>query len=198
MKKIFLLCLLILCCASTALAAPVWGNGGYGGGGMLRQMQRVAVLYENNSGTKYNATLDKPLLNNINDTLFQLGDQSMDGTEYVAELHKRGIERIAEASPAEIFALFNNTQADYVLYIEVPVPTIHEEDARFASDITATFKLPVRFFSIKDRTELYNEVIWVTKTHNSIGGGASQKNVMAAALAEANPTIKELLLKYLK
>lgn len=198
MKKIFLLCALLLCCASTALAAPVWGNGGYGGGGMLRQMQRVAVLYENNAGTKYTVALDKPLLNNINETLFQLGDQSVDGEGYVAELHKRGIERIAEANPAEIFALFNNTQIDYVLYVEVPVPTIHEEDARFASDITATFKLPVRFFSIKERKELFNDVIWATKTHNSIGGGASQKNVMVAALAEANPPIKELLEKYLK
>ena len=198
MKKIFLLCLLLVCCASTALAAPVWGNGGYGrGGGMLRQMEQVVIMLENNAGTKYDVSLEKPLQNIINNTLFELGHQSVDGTSYITELHNRGIESVAAANPAEILALMNGTQADYVLYIEITEPSLREEDARFASDLTATFRLPVRFFNMKTKQELFNEVLVVSKTHNSIGGGGSQKNVMMAALAEANPMIEGLLRKHL-
>ena len=197
MKKIFFLCALLLCAASTALAAPVWGNGGFGGGSMMRQMERVAVLYENNAGTTFDAALDRVIENNVNNTIFQLGNQSVDGKPYIEELHKRGITELAEANPAEIFALFNNTGINYVLYIEVREPAIQEQEARFATDITCTMKTPVRFFSIKERRELFNDVLVGREVHNSIGGGASRKNVAVAALAKSNPFIEELLKKYL-
>lgn len=173
MKKlvIFIMTAIMLCMSMTAMAAKkeynpyvkyVLEDEDYQeslaliGTAKLSKLPKVAVMYVNNSQTDYYKSIDKEIYKNFKVVLNPYVYQFVDGTPYMEALAEIGIEDLTTAERADILDIYENTDVDYVLFLQIEPMLRKDKVSTFSKGKEMTAVAPFKMLDIKNRKALYN------------------------------------------
>ncbi len=173
MKKllIFILTAMMLCLSMTALAAKkeynpyekyVLEDKKYQetlatiNSVKMSKLPKVAVMYVNNSQTDYYKSIDKEIYNNFKVILNPYIYQFVDGTPYMQALSEIGIEDLTTAERADILDIYENTDIDYVLFLQIEPMLRKDKVSTFSKGKEMTATAPFKMLDVKNRKALYN------------------------------------------
>ena len=173
MKKlfIFLLTAVMLCMSMTAMAAKkeynpyvkyVVEDDDYQetlamiNSVKMSRMPKVAVMYVNNSQADYYKAIDKEIMKNFKVVLNPYVYQFVDGTPYMKELAEMGIEDLTTAERADILDIYENTDIDYVIFLQIEPMWRKDKVSTFSKGKEMTAIAPFKMLDVKLRKALYN------------------------------------------
>ncbi len=173
MKKlfIFVLSIVMLCVSMTAMAAKkeynpyekyVLGDKKYQetlltiNSVKMSKMPKVAVMYVNNSQADYYKDIDKEIMKNFKVILNPYVYQFVDGTPYMKELAEIGIEDLTSAERADILDVYENSDVDYVIFLQIEPMLRKDKVSTFTKGKEMTATAPFKMLDIKRRKALYN------------------------------------------
>ncbi len=173
MKKLilFLLTLTLLCMASVGFAAKelyypyqkyVAEDEDYQ---LLAQevsqeerarLPKVAVMYINNAQVDFYKDVDEEIMDNFKRVLEPHQYQFIDGRPYVEALAEMGIEDIVTAERADILDIYENSDIDYVIFLQLEPMLRKDKVTTFTKGKEVTAIAPFKILDVKRRKALYN------------------------------------------
>lgn len=108
MKKIMLILFTLLALTFSTVQAGT-SNG----------LPNVAVIYQNNAKTTYDAQVDQSILENFRRLLPPEKCNYIDGAVYLERLKKNGITDMSIAERTDITGVFEGENVDYIIFMEL-------------------------------------------------------------------------------
>ena len=159
----------------------------------------IAIVYENNSKTKYDTAIDKKLFEYLDAAMPAQTYELKDGAIYKARLSEIGIEDIAWAERADILSVLKGSQVDYFLYLGVGPVTIKPKSSLLVAGKAATSSIPFRVIDVKNNrylyTKIYTESAQSTTPIGSVGGKSVTLEIMTRVGKEIQATLEKRLPK---
>ena len=217
MKKlfIFLLTAVMLCVSMTAMAAKkeynpyvkyVVEDDDYQetlatiNSVKMSRMPKVAVMYVNNSQADYYKAIDKEIMKNFKVVLNPYVYQFVDGTPYMKELAEMGIEDLTTAERADILDIYENTDIDYVIFLQIEPMWRKDKVSTFSKGKEMTAIAPFKMLDVKRKKALYNgRITRVGETSTiffKLGNKGAAMEAIELINEKINYEIKKRLPKY--
>jgi len=196
MKKIWIVCMLLLCLGmGTACAAESAGGepsimektadilkgDAAPSAEQNSKLPRVAFIYINNAKTDYNAEIDAKILEHIKKVAANRW-VLLPGDIYKDKMASMGTQSITMAERADILATTKDTEADALLLIEVEPFVVRDVITFFTVGKKVTTSIPVKVIDRNTGLYLYNGKFVELGKDNSMIGGIGNKSVIMKAL----------------
>ena len=188
MKKILSLVLLfVLLCSGTALAEKRLP--------LVRQGPRpkVAVLYLNQSEAAYHKSVDKTILENLNEELMYLSVDVVDSRPFMQRLKKNGVADFAMAERRDLTEVFHGSNVDYVICVQVDPFYRKATTSVFSKGVKMTASVPFRMIDLKNDRFIYNGKFQATDGKSKMIGATGNRSVSLKVLRLVNKQINEVL-----
>lgn len=194
MKKIWIICLLMLCLGivpglaaekntssstlNERIAAILQGDQPPE---QKDKFPRVMVMYINNAKTNYNEEIDAKIMEHIKKIATNRWT-IVPGEAYKDKLSTMGIQSITLAERADILAVTKDAEADALLLIEVEPFNIRDVLTFFTVGKKVTATIPVKVIDRNTGLYLYNGKFVEMAQDNSMIGGIGNKSVIMKSL----------------
>lgn len=195
MKKILVLCLLLLCFGIGTVCAAEGDKESqsinerteailHGENKDNSNLVQVMVLYINNAKTDYNGEIDTKIMEHLK-KLAANRWVLVQGDAYKDKLSSMGIQNITMAERADILAATKDAEADVILLIEIEPFNIRDVMTFFTVGKKVTTSIPVKVIDRNTNLYLYNGKFVEMSQDNSMIGGIGNKSVIMKALDQA-------------
>ena len=194
MKKIWVLCFLLLCLTILPASAAETDTGSQTlnekiatilqedkGSEAKTNLPRVMIMYINNAKTNYNEELDAKIMEHLKKVAANRWS-FIPGDAYKDKLSAMGIQSFTLAERADILAITKDSEADALLLIEVEPFNIRDVITFFTVGKKVTATLPVKVIDRNTGLYLYNGKFVEMAQDNSMIGGIGNKSVIMKAL----------------
>lgn len=155
----------------------------------MSKMPKVAVMYVNNSQADFYKSIDKEIMKNFKVILNPYIYQFVDGTPYMKELAEIGIEDLTTAERADILDVFENTDIDYVIFLQIEPMLRKDKVTTFSKGKEMTATAPFKMLDIKRRKALYNGRITRVGDANTMFFKLGNKSVAMEAIELINEKV---------
>ena len=166
----------------------------------MSKLPKVAVMYVNNSQADYYRAIDKEVMKNFKVILNPYVYQFVDGTPYMKELAEMGIEDITTAERADILDIYENTDIDYVIFLQIEPMWRKDKVSTFSKGKEMTAIAPFKMLDVKRKKALYNGRITKVGESSTMFFKLGNKSVALEAIElineKINYEIKKRLPKY--
>lgn len=166
----------------------------------MAKLPKVAVMYVNNSQADFYKAIDKEIMKNFKVILNPYVYQFIDGTPYLKELAEMGVEDLTTAERADILDVYENTDIDYVIFLQIEPMLRKDKVTTFSKGKEMTATAPFKMLDIKRRKALYNGRITRVGESSTMFFKLGNKSVAMEAIElineKVNYEIKKRLPKY--
>lgn len=157
------------------------------------QKPNVAVVYVNHAETTFDDAIDQYMKGELAKYIPSTAYNYIDGSGVAVQLNSMGITDISNAERSDITQCLEDTDVDYVVYLEIQ-PMVRKEKVHFFDyGIEMTTQIPLKIIDVVNNKYLYTGKLVEKGEDSTIIGGLSNKSPVMDALKKVNVRIQAIL-----